>query len=285
MGKCEKWTIAYRVRRGENTLIDDTTAPFTKIPNSWRYWAADPFLVETEGKTWLFAELYDRLQRKGVLGCRDLNDPKWTIILDEPFHLSYPFVFKQNGTFYMIPESFRAGKIRLYKAVSFPYSWEPVCDLAEMAAVDSTVIQTSAGQFLLTVRVVNAVGTLTLMKVEENWNLSEPICVAQPEDANVRPAGKAFRKDGTLIRPTQDCSAGYGYALNFARITKMDGNSFEEQRFMKIRPEDVRIDHVRTPEGIHTYNFSEHYEVIDYKEYEFGFVSKVGGLMKRLKGK
>ena len=45
-------------------------------------------------------------------------------MLKEPFHLSYPYVFKHKGTYYMIPESRAAGAVRLYRARSFPLSLE-----------------------------------------------------------------------------------------------------------------------------------------------------------------
>ena len=50
MGKCEKWTIAYRVRKDGATILDDVQTAFTPIPNTWRYWRADPFLFENDGK-------------------------------------------------------------------------------------------------------------------------------------------------------------------------------------------------------------------------------------------
>lgn len=284
MGKCEKWTIAYRPRVNQATLIDNTNAPFRKITNSWRYWRADPFLIEHEGKTWLFAELYDRIKRKGVLGCRELIGGKWRIILDEPFHLSYPFVFEHNGAYYMIPESFKSGKILLYKANSFPYSWELVQQLKEMSAVDSTLLQTPSGQYLLTVHVVNSIGTLTLVPIANDGSLQPACTVSTPQDCNCRPAGKAFIKNGMLIRPAQDCSKGYGYGLNFTHITKISNNHFEETLLLKVLPKDIRICRVSNPQGIHTYNCSSQYEVIDYKQYEFGLISKIGGLIQRVKG-
>ena len=42
------------------------------------------------------------------------------IVLDEPFHMSYPYVFKWQEDFYMIPESQEANSVRLYRALDFP---------------------------------------------------------------------------------------------------------------------------------------------------------------------
>lgn len=286
MGRCEKWTIAYRRRVGTTTLPDDLETPFSPLPNSWRYWRADPFLVEQDGKTWLFAELYDRVRLKGVLACCQLTDTgsgKWKIILDEPFHLSYPFVFCHEGQWYMIPESFGAGKILLYKATAFPWAWERVTELQDMVAVDSTIIQHSSGRYLITIRVVDRVGELVIFKVDEASTLSAPRIVSDRGDENVRPAGHAFYRNGCLLRPAQDCSQGYGYALNFMQIQQLDDSHFSEDLLLKVRPEDICITGVSDAKGIHTYNLTDRYEVIDYKEYEFGSISKLAGVVKRMK--
>ena len=88
---------------------------------------ADPFLIK-EGKTWnLFFEVYNDETQQGDLAlATSKNTWFWNyekVILDEPFHLSYPYVFKADGEYYLIPESFEANSIRLYKADGFPTKW------------------------------------------------------------------------------------------------------------------------------------------------------------------
>ena len=46
------------------------------------------------------------------------------VILEESFHLSFPFVFKEGESIYMIPESHENHDIRLYKCLDFPYNWK-----------------------------------------------------------------------------------------------------------------------------------------------------------------
>ena len=74
--------------------------------------------------TWhLFFEVMNQQTRKGEIGLASSdNTVQWTyqgIVLSEPFHLSYPYIFKWMGDYYMVPESFQAHSIRLYKAVGF----------------------------------------------------------------------------------------------------------------------------------------------------------------------
>src|SRR5207244_9568159 len=85
---------------------------------------ADPFLVH-DGRTWdLFFEVFRADTHQGDIGWATSTDAwNWTyrhIVLDEPFHLSYPYVFTAGGTYYMVPESSALGSVRLYHAHPFP---------------------------------------------------------------------------------------------------------------------------------------------------------------------
>lgn len=287
MGKCEKWTIAYRKREEGQYLYENRSAPFQKIPNTWRYWRADPFLIEYEAKTYVFAELYDRVKHKGILGFCEFGETKpgkWRVVIEEPFHLSYPFVFQHKETLYMIPEAFQSGKILLYRARKFPDCWERVKDLAEIAAVDSTIIDTEDGRFLITFRVVDRQAELALLRMDDDMNLRDMRIVSGKEPPDARPAGKVFVANECLIRPTQDCAEGYGAALNFCHVLQLDTSAFSEKIVHKIRPEDISIKGVRRVDGIHTYNFTDQYEVIDYKQYELGIVGKLSRIWKMLTG-
>ena len=51
------------------------------------------------------------------------------VVLDEEFHLSYPYVFEWKNEYYLIPESNEDLAVRLYKAESFPDKWEYIGNL------------------------------------------------------------------------------------------------------------------------------------------------------------
>ena len=87
---------------------------------------ADPFLFSHGGRTWMFFEDFPHATRKGVIAVCEIDAsghpgaPR--VVLEEPFHLSYPFVFEHDGEIYMLPETAAAGCIRLYHADPFPRS-------------------------------------------------------------------------------------------------------------------------------------------------------------------
>jgi hypothetical protein len=78
---------------------------------------ADPFLVKEDATWYLFFEVYNLDTKQGDLAVATSTDTKsWNykqVILDEPFHLSYPYVFKWQDDYYLIPESFEANSMPL----------------------------------------------------------------------------------------------------------------------------------------------------------------------------
>lgn len=269
MKKFEAWAIAFRKKN--KSILDDTETPFKMITNSWRYWRADPFVFDFNDKTYLFAELYDRILRRGVIGCVELSEygcGKWHIALKEPFHLSYPNVFEHDGNIYMIPESYVANEIRLYKAAEFPYKWEYISSLSNVCAVDSTLIEDNGEQYLMTQIIDEKTEKLAVFKADKKLRLSDMFVVSGIQKENFRPAGKAFCNNSELFRPSQDCTESYGSALNIAKITKLSDHEFEEHIIKKIYPNQIHTDTDQKYYGIHTYNFSDRFEVIDLKSYE-----------------
>ena len=89
---------------------------------------ADPFLLRRDGRLFLFFEAWRRGSGQGDL-CWAERDAAgaWRysgVALDEPFHLSYPFVFEHEGEVFMIPESRSQRDVRLYAARPCPGRFE-----------------------------------------------------------------------------------------------------------------------------------------------------------------
>ena len=93
----------------------------------------------------LFFEVLDRDTGRGAIGLADSADGRRftyrQVVLREPFHLSYPFVFEWEGEVYMTPEALDAGGVRLYRATRFPLEWTPVATLVAGRLADPTVFR------------------------------------------------------------------------------------------------------------------------------------------------
>jgi hypothetical protein len=73
-----------------------------------------------------------------------------------------------------------------------------------------------------------------------------------------RGAGAVFEASGRLIRPSQDCSVSYGYALNLNEIVSLSESPYRERTI-------CRVDPGWTPrlEGVHSYSRVGEWEAID----------------------
>ena len=259
------WAIALRKNTGRK-LYEGNYSDFILIKNSFLYWRADPFLFEHKGETYLFAELFHRIKGKGVIGVSKIENGKcgkFKVCLDLPYHLSYPCVFEDNGEIYMVPECARSGKITVYKSVVFPYSWEESYVLYDGAGVDTTPMPKSSGSdlsFISTLRVDNNRENNCLFAVSHGKE--ERVLIK--DDFTVRSAGHFFRDNSTLLRPSQDCTNSYGGALIFKKVLDPSAESYKEETYNSINVNDIEVNDKRYLfNGIHTYNKTGEYEVID----------------------
>lgn len=272
----EEWVVA--VRAGGTALLGQeggTLQPFRTIPNSFRYWCADPFLFEDQGKTYLFFEMFDRFTAKGGIGYRILDNGKpgpLKLAYSSPVHLSFPFIFRRDGEIFMMPENSYTKKLYLLRAVHFPDCWEETASWFHGERfVDSVLLRRGAEQWLFTQH-LDARGRsheLSLFRMEGadgNW-VPHPGNPVVSDSRTARMAGGIFAAGGALVRPAQDCEGAYGTKLHFLRIDRLDERTFSETEIACVTPEMVRLtDRKNSFLGIHTYNCSENYEVIDLKE-------------------
>src|SRR5260370_22283039 len=91
-----------------------------------RYWA-DPFLHTRGVRTFCFVEDLVQKTGKGRITALELVGTQIVehgVALQEPFHLSFPFLFEYQGELYMCPESCASRQIRPYRCTEFPLKWE-----------------------------------------------------------------------------------------------------------------------------------------------------------------
>lgn len=283
----ESWNVAFR-EKPAGAILEDTQTPFTVIPNNFRYWAADPFVIRWEGKTCIFAELYDYILRRGVLGYCEILDgkpEKWKPIIREDYHLSYPSLMESAGKLYMMPESGAGEVLTVYEAVRFPNQWEKRVLRGSVKFADTTPLPCGGRNLALTHRVDDPEHPrLTLIDLE---NTLEDREIEKQEPLRSRPAGHFFEKDGLWVRPAQvslDIGAGYGKGLVFCRGSLTEDLCYRETELREIRPEELKYDRSIFLDGMHTYNANEQYEVIDIKTRRFNllnFVMRIAGKFLR----
>lgn len=278
----EHYSIAIR-RRNDKLLFEGNMSPFEEIvfPFSDRFWAADPFLVEQDSDVYLFYELFDNVEQKGKIAYSKLNGNKADspkIVLDEPYHLSFPNVFKIKGEFYMIPETGGNHCIELFKAIKFPDEWKLVKVLVnKIDACDTVVLEQDGVLNLLTSEMDTSISEYPwcyvrnrLFRIEANGLTKEKTIGNNIGDFGARNGGGIIDNNNHLVRVGQDCSGGmYGKGIVFWEMSE----NFEDVKILsRLTAEDAELlinwhdqKHVKL-KGTHTYNISRHYEVIDASE-------------------
>ena len=276
------WQVAIRKRR--KGLFYDTEFPFTVIPNPPRKWAADPFIIERDNRLFIFAELYPFAGGKGEIGYCVLEGghiTNWTIILDKQYHLSYPYIYEYDNNVFIMPESGQRGTIDIYRAERFPDQWIKECTLVEgKVYVDSTFINQNT---LITYNENNR--ELYYLRINRENEKASLIKKVSDEYSHLRPGGKVLNIKGKRIRPSQIGEKYYGAALAFREIEFIN-EEYVEREIFKINPGKLTIKGIhRKICGVHTYNCTANFEVIDiqYKKFSLsGFWSRALSKARRL---
>lgn len=273
----ESWNVAWR-RGNPGKIISDMETPFNIIENSFRYWAADPFVYERDGNVYIFAELYDYILCRGVLGyCKLSNSSKakWTPVIVEETHLSYPCIIEYQNKIYLMPETSESKELVLYEAIEFPKKWEKKHILRnDITFADATPISWEKKALALTHDVVDAYNPKLLLIDLENPN--NDVYIEQASAFQSRPAGNVFQYGTECVRPAQfslNCDEGYGKGLLFYSCTLNSEMKYDEQLIKKVMPENLKYSRRIQLDGLHTYNASEHYEVIDIKTRRFNVLN------------
>ncbi len=216
--------------------------------------AADPFVIESDGKRRILYESYDRRDRKAAIrsvefGHKDtIADDK--LAIDRDSHLSYPFVFELDGERWCIPENSAEPGVRAYRLDTggMP-SGEPVLMLPEIRACDATLLRHDGRLWLFCTRADKGPNEALYLYSAPSLTGPWEAHVANPVKIDVgsaRPAGALFYHEGELYRPGQDCIKNYGAAIVIHRVSRLTRTHFDEEPVARIEPA------APYPRGVHT---------------------------------
>lgn len=224
---------------------------------------ADPFLFKKEDTLFLFYEHLHKWYGTGSICMRSTKDLiNWseeTEVLVEPFHLSFPYVFEDNGKVYMLPETGGDKSIRLYEAKDDTLTkWKLVKKLKEGEEpwYDSVIYKKDDKYYLFTGHDDNIEQVQHLYVAD---NLTGPYTehpqspIARGRDCG-RNAGSIIEQDGNIYRPVQVCMNYYGEQTSIMNIEQLTPTEYKETIYRK----DI-IDTTQKPykEGGHQWNYVE----------------------------
>lgn len=264
----QHWTIGIRMKG--KPLFDPEDSDYSAFRwidapkgHAW----ADPFVFQHEGKYWAFFEDYCYERKRAGIGCAEIfPHGGWgppMVCLEHPrFHYSYPHVFRDGSEIFLIPESYDANSVDLYRCRQFPNQWVHEAVLLQGKFVDSTIWQHEGLWWLATTTAEPMQGAASLWlyysaSLNGNWHFHPQNPISR-DVRNSRGAGRVFRGQNRLIRPSQSDAPTYGYSITFNEITELSDQRYAERPLKTITP-----DSWKGLAGVHTYNCAGEVELID----------------------
>ena len=239
-------------------------------PDANAFWA-DPFLVPDETAVHVFLEELAFADRKGriLLISVDRNgraaDP--VVVLDQPWHLSYPQVITWQDRLVMIPESSANRSVDLYHCVGFPQEWKFASTLINgLRLADATVIHWNGRWWMFAAHGHEGASMYDELHVFWADDLPGPwhahaLNPVKIDAGSARPAGAMFIEHGQLVRPTQDCRNRYGGGVSFQQVVVLDEDRFHETPIERPRDPDIPLN-----TSTHTYNAIDGFIATDVLE-------------------
>lgn len=264
------WQVAYRLIDGpgiaETGRLDGT--PFVVLPDDGQRFYADPFVIEHNGRHFLFVEEFEYAKGRGTISVAELGaDGRFgvpRVVLEEPHHLSYPQVFSIDGEIFMLPESSAARELVLYRAERFPDRWvRDTVLMADRDFNDATLLESGERFWLFGTERFGHGSASDTMTVHSAPSLRgpwmphalNPIAI---DRSAARPGGAFIRQGGKIVLPVQDGSRAYGGGLGLMDLVRIDD---EDVVFGSVRP--IGDGGAWARKGIHTLNRAGRLEVID----------------------
>jgi hypothetical protein len=209
------------------SMVNDIKADFV----------ADPFLIKKDNIWYMFFEVLNRETAQGDIGlAKSCDGKRWNyerIILDEPFHLSFPLVFKHDNEYYMVPESRAAYEVRMYKAERFPDRWKFCKKLMTGNFSDPTLFLYNNIWWMFTSDRNDYLRLFYSDSLMGSWYEHPESPVVKSDFIRARSCGKVYISNDTLYRFAQNCENGYGNNVNAFFVNKLDKNNYSEIEYEK----------------------------------------------------
>lgn len=288
------WTIGVVVRAVEDVIEgnytdEDVRWIDVKLP-AYGYFA-DPFVFKRGDKYHILAEHFDYYNRKGriyeIILDNHLAVVDFQCCLEEPWHLSYPFHFKNAGDDFMLPEAVKSGSLKLYRFDPHNDKWQGECNIVlDSVPIDPTIMQYNGLWWMFYSPATNSFTRSAHLHIAwatqptGPWT-SHPLNPVRVDIASSRPGGRPALLGGRLMLPVQDCSQTYGGGIRPLWIDVLNEREFVASAGAVLRRP---ILNGKSPDGMHTLSFSDSFSLIDVKSINqsiSGFCLDVTWLFRR----
>lgn len=193
---------------------------------------ADPFMINEQGKWYMFFEIMKEPEHKGVIGlATSIDAQEWSyeqVVLEESFHLSYPMVFKHNDVIYMMPECQSNYEICIYTAEHFPYDWQKEKTLITGNYLDPTIFWHYNHWYLFTVDRNDILHLFWADTLHGPWHVHPKSPIVKFDLEHARPCGRIVKVGNSIIRFAQNCKPNYGWDIRAFIVTNLTPQDYDE---------------------------------------------------------
>jgi hypothetical protein len=269
LGRRDHWRVGWR--QAQPRGLWDTGAwdgeAFAILADDGRRYFADPFPVASGDQRFIFVEEYPYATGKGVISVARVGSDGTVgpcrVIIDQPYHMSYPQVFTWGDDHWMIPETTANRTVELWRAEVIPDRWSRhAVLLADIVAADATVFHDGRRWWMLATvagekgSAGDALHGWYADTLFGPWRMAGHGAILL--DARcARPGGAMRLQEGQWWRPAQDNSGQYGGAIAMCRIDMLDTDGGFHQTVHRRIPPPAGFD------GFHTLNVGGGLEVVD----------------------
>jgi hypothetical protein len=249
LAKRQRWQVGYYQGHWKDFAFSSAKT----IPNPKHRFFADPFVMKRDSRYYIFLEDYDDRIGRGRLAAVEVEaDGSLQVfedILPCPYHLSFPFIFEEDGETWMIPEISQSSAVQLYRSVEFPNKWEMHKVLMNgVSAADTMLIKKPEGWYMLTnLSPFNTPDHLSQLHVfyadsylSTDWKPVSTLPVVN-NPRNGRNAGILIAHEGNHYRVRQRQAFGqYGAGFSVAKIIRLDKEGYAEETFREVLASEMQ---------------------------------------------
>jgi len=267
-GRSLKWNVAYQFI---NEWKNPTLSKSIIIKNPKNSYLADPFVIKYNNKTVIFVEDYSFKNRKGKISAYEINSESYKklgTVIEEEFHLSYPFLIEDKEDLFMVPETHQTKDIRIYRCTEFPLKWKlHKILISGIGAVDTNIFKFNNKYWLFTnLDTSNSSDYSSELHIfyADNIESSEwkphalnPVIF---DSKKARNGGMIYSEKKHTYRVFQKQGFdNYGESIGISRIKTLTENEYEEEIYMNVMP-----DFFKKISGTHSFSYNSGVLVNDF---------------------
>lgn len=267
INKKDSWNVGLNFSSWED--FDFIKSTVLKNPDG--HFLADPFILKEGAETYCFVEDYDWSKGKGSIAAYKISNGapiNLGIVLEEAFHLSFPYIFRHESKIYMLPESADNMDIRIYESLEFPTKWRLKTIIKEnVSAADSMIFWRNGFWWLFSN--INPIGGRDCCSELSIFYTDNPIDGKwMPHEKNPVIFDPSFARNGGMVLDndslyrvgqiqTFGTYGGGGVSIN--QIVELTTSSYKEQSVLKLYPEFQQgikgAHHLHSDGGVTAFDF------------------------------